>query len=265
MSDEDFVPQRLPASMRSLAGGAPPAPPGTIFVLADHGGYAVPPRKFTLLFGREEDDVHVAVGVGDPYVSRFHGRLTCDGSEWWMRNTGRLPIRLPRESLLLSGQEMPLQDGYLPLFIGRSPRREHLVEIRVVGWPKANTVGGPSLDTKASATYDLSPVERLVLTALAQRYLRGEQHARPMAWNQVADDLNRLSTDREWNPHAAANVVGNVRKRLSEANPPIHGIIRTDDMPEPLGNALNHNLIRALLESTTLLPADLDRLGDPLD
>lgn len=260
MSEENFVPHRLPASMGSLASVVPPAPPGTIFVLAQHGGYAVPPREYTLLFGREQDDVHVAIGVGDPYVSRFHGRLTCDGREWWLRNTGRLPIRLPREALLLADQEMPLRDGYLPLFIGRPPRREHLLEIRVVGWPTPHTVGGPGLATKPSTGYDLSPVEHLVLIALAQRYLRGEPNPQPVAWNQVAADLNRVSSDREWNPHAVANVVGGVRKRLSTGSQPIPGITRTEDMAEPLGNALNHALIRALLESTTLVPSHLGLL-----
>jgi hypothetical protein len=265
MTVGEFVPQQLSASTRSLAAGVPPAPPGTLFVLGAHGGYAVPPRAFTLLFGRESEDVHVAVGVDDPYVSRFHGRLMCDGTEWWLRNTGRLPMRLPREAMLLAGQEMPLEDGYLPLFIGRSRRKEHLVELYVVGRGPANTLGGPGTDTRSPAVYELSDTERLVLAALAQRYLRYERHPQPVAWKQVADDLNRLGDDREWTAHGAANVVGRVRERLAkgvDGADPLPGVLRTEGAGEPLGNALNHNLIQALLTTTTLLPSDLRLLGD---
>src|SRR5262249_62351806 len=95
MTLREFVPQALPDSMRSLASGVPPAPPGTIFALAADGGFAVPPRKFTLHFGRGKDDVHVPVGGNDPQVSRLHGVLVGDGQEWWIHNKGKLPIRLP--------------------------------------------------------------------------------------------------------------------------------------------------------------------------
>jgi hypothetical protein len=175
----DFVPQVLPASMRSLAGGVPPAPPGTLFALAADGGFAVPPRKFTLHFGRERDDVHVAVGVNDPHVSRL-----------------------------------------------------------------------------------LSPVERLVLTVLAQRYLRQERYPQPVSWKQVADDLTRVAGGREWTPKIAAHIVGAVRERLAEGGNPIRGIRREHGVGEPVGNTLNHNLIQALLKNTTLMPADLHLLGD---
>jgi hypothetical protein len=258
----DFVPQVLPASMRSLAGGVPVAPPGTIFVLAADGGYAVPPRKFTLLFGRGKDDVHVPIGADDPYVSRLHGVIVCDGREWWMRNEGRLPIQLPGESLLLSGHELQMEEGYTPLFIGESRRRSHLLEVHVVGANRLDGNGEPRGNTKAPNTYDLSDTERLVLTALAQRYLRQERHPQPVSWKQVADDLNRLPGSREWNAKTTANVVASVRERLSKASKPIAGIIREDGVGEPVGNALNHNLIQALLENTTLMPEDLRLLGE---
>ena len=51
------------------------AAPGAIFVVADQGGWAVPPRKFSLQFGHDEDEVHVPLGVDDPYVSRQQGAL----------------------------------------------------------------------------------------------------------------------------------------------------------------------------------------------
>jgi hypothetical protein len=248
--------------MRSLASGVPPAPPGTIFALAAAGGFAVPPRKFTLHFGRGEDDVHVPIGVNDPYVSRQHGVLVCDGQEWWIRNKGKLPIQLPGEALLLSGHELLIEPGYTPLFIGSAKRRSHLLEIHVVGSRTTDADGEQHSRTKAPDVYDLSLVERLVLTALAQRYLRQERYPQPVSWNQVADDLNRLPGGRKWTPKIAAHIVGAVRERLAEADDPIPGIRREDGVGEPVGNTLNHNLIQEFLRTTTLMPSDLHLLGE---
>jgi hypothetical protein len=258
----DFVPQMLPASMRSLAGGVPSAPPGTIFVLAAEGGFCVPPRPFTLHFGRGKDDVHVAVGTSDPYVSRLHGVLTCDGREWWMRNIGKLPIQTPADAMLLSGHEMLMRPGYTPAIIGSPGHRSHLLEIHLVGWRAPGARTGPQAPTEPPDIYDLSPVERLVLAALAQRYLRNERYPQPVSWKQVADDLNRVPDGREWTPKSAAHVVSAVRERLAGPGAQVPGILREDGVGEPVGNTLNHNLIQALLKNATLMPADLHLLGD---
>ena len=47
---------------------------------------------------------------------------------------------------------------------------------------------------------------------------------------------------------------------LFRSRTPVPGILRDDGVGEPVGNVLNHNLIRALLKNTTLLPNDLDLL-----
>ena len=60
----------------------------------------------TVLFGRNKPDVHVCVGADDQRVSRQHGTLTWLGAQWWVSNTGQLPIRLPG-SRLLFGDERP--------------------------------------------------------------------------------------------------------------------------------------------------------------
>ncbi|GAA2587581.1 hypothetical protein SMC26_13540 [Actinomadura fulvescens] len=253
----------LPPSVGSLAAGVPPAPAGTLFVLAATGGISATPRRdFAVLFGRNEADVHVCVGYGDPHISRCHGRLLCDGAAWWIRNEGRLPIRMPRSTLLLSGEEMPLTEGYSPLLIRSSPRREHLLEIRIVGAASRELTAGPEDGTLPPKPWDLSTTERLVLTALAQRYLRQESCPQPQSWKQVAQELNELAGAQEWNAHRAANVVGDVRGRLSAAG--VKGLTR-DEVGEPVGNALNDHLIRELLETTTLIPPDLRLLGDPGD
>jgi hypothetical protein len=261
----EFMPQVLPGSTRSLASGIPPAPPGTIFALAADGGFAVPPRRFTLHFGRDKDEVHVPIGVNDPYVSRLHGVLVCDGREWWIRNKGKLPIQLPGDALLLSGHELLIEPGYTPLLIGSSKRRSHLLEVHVVGSRTTHTDVEEHSRTKAPDVYDLNLVERLVLTALAQRYLRQERYPQPVSWNQVADDLNRLPDGRRWTPKIAAHIVGAVRERLAEAPDPVPGVRREDGVGEPVGNTLNHNLIQALLRSATLMPSDLHLLGQDPD
>src|SRR5436305_1945033 len=117
MSNADFPPQILPPG--SPSDRVPPAPSGTIFVLGPEGGYAVPRRRYTLLFGRDRDDVHVPVGVDDPTVSRRHGVFTCTGpdGDWWLTNTGHLPIELPDGALMLSGHRRIIEPGYTPLVI----------------------------------------------------------------------------------------------------------------------------------------------------
>lgn len=250
----------LPPSMGTLSHGVPPAPPGTIFALGADGGYAVPPRNFTLYFGRAADDVHVTIGAGDPHVSRVHGTLTChvDSRQWWLRNQGRLPIQLPYEKVLLSEQEMPVPAGYTRLMIGAPWRRPHLLEIHVVGvrdlpGPEA----GPADVTEPPDAERLTKRERLVLTALAQRYLRQDAYPQPVSWQQVADDLNRALPETAWTGKIAAHVVAAVRGRLSRGAHPVPGLLREDDIGEPLGNTLNHNLILHLLKTVTLMPSDL--------
>lgn len=264
MQVDDFGPQVLPASTPRLSDGVPSAPPGSLFVLAAEGGFAVPPRRFELLFGRGRGEVHVAVGTHDPYVSRLHGVLACDGREWWLRNEGRLPIYLPGDVMVLAGHGLPLEPGYTPMFINTPSNRSYLVEVHVVGAPDRTGDEEPMLPTREPDVYELSEDERLVLVVLAQRYLRQERHPQPVSWKQVAEDLNRVcgAQDRSWTPKMAARVVGTVRERLAGGRSPVPGLLREDGVGEPVGNALNHHLIRALLRNTTLMPAHLRLLED---
>lgn len=259
-----FVPQPLPPSVGGLAGRVPPAPPGSIFVLGVAGGFAAPPRdRFEVVFGRKEPDVHVCIGADDPRMSRLQGRLVCSGSEWWLRNEGKLPIRLPQSRFLLSGNEIPLNEGYSPLFIRTSRRREHLLEVRVVGAGQRDTLVGMNEETATAEaeSWQLDGNERVVLTALALRYLRQEPHPQPQSWKQVASDLNNsASTHSEWTEKKAANVVLKVRERLT---PYVSGL-RLEDWGDPAGNMVNHQLVQELLQTATLRPPDV-RLLEPDD
>jgi len=246
-----FPPRPLPPSPAGLAGQVPPAPPGSLFVLAADGGFAAPPTPgFEVVFGRKEPDVHVCIGPDDPRMSRFQGRITRGGVEWLLRNEGRLPIRLPQSRFLLSGNEVPLGEGYSPLFIRTSSRREHLLEVRIVG-----TTFPVERDS-----WELDENERLVLTALATRYLRQEPHPRPQSWHQVAIDLNAaMGTRTDWTHKQAANVALKVRDRLS---PYVAGL-RVADRGDL--DSVNHQLIQELLRSATLRPPDLRLLTTECD
>ncbi|MQM26286.1 FHA domain-containing protein [Glycomyces albidus] len=274
MNTSAFPPLILPPWVRSLAAGVPeapenavplpPAPLGTVFALGEEVGWAVPPRPFELLFGRDEDNVNIPLGVKDKRISRVHGRLVCHGSEWTIRNEGRLPMLLPGDSMLLSGHERVIEHSYMPVYIGDLSEAVHCLEIRLIGGKRTPDDGAADDETAVPGKHDLSEIERLVLTSLAQRYLRGLPRPQPVSWRQVADDMrrSRFAADRNWNEGTAARVVAGVRERLShpEYRPRVAGLLRDEVFGEPLGNALNDNLIRALLQSTTLDPEDLRRL-----
>ena len=248
----------MPAGAGSLARGLPPVPAGTLFALGDRGGICVAPTaRLTVIFGRNEPEVHVCVGVGDRGVSRQHGLLHHDGRRWTVHNTGHLPIRLPGSQLLLSGHQEPLPVAYTPLFIRSGRDREHLLEVRVAGPAPTGSSGVQFDDTTHHNTgtiWELSDRERLVLVALGQRYLSHEAYPQPLSWSNVAVELARLQPGEGWTPKRAEHIVVAVRARLAGRG--VTGLTR-DEVGEPVGNALNHNLILELLLSTTLVPPDL--------
>ena len=197
------------------------------------------------------------VGTDDPHVSRRHGVLTCTGREWWLRNTGGLPIEMPGRAILLNGHERRMEPGYVPLVIASSKRRSHLVEVRITDTAAGDTAYATNAPTKPpQEVYELDFQERLVLTALAQRYLGQDMYPQPLTWQQVADSLNRAPANtRIWTARSVESKIAEVRRRLA-----VPGTSR-EEVGEPVGNLLNHNLIQALLKTTTLMPQDLHLLG----
>lgn len=254
----------LSAGHCSLALGVPPSGPGTIYALAISGGVTVRPREGrTILFGRNRPEVHVCIGENDQRVSRHHGVLAHHHDQWWIQNIGRLPVRFPDSRLLFNGDEpLPLTDGYTPLFVRGSSGREHLLELYVAGPGDRQAASRHGDPTQPPKTWRLSPAERLILIALGQRYLLHETHPQPLSWRQTADHLADLQPDAGWTPKRVEHMVVSVRTRLSKGGVP--GLTR-DEVGEPVGNTLNHNLIRELLESTTLVPPDLHVLSHPDD
>jgi hypothetical protein len=248
--------EQLPAGHGSLAFGVPDSVPGTIYALAIAGGITIGPREGrTIVFGRNRPEVHVCVGEDDRRVSRHHGVLTRRLDKWWVSNTGRLPVRFPGSRLLFTEDEpVPLAEGYTPLFVRGSGGREHLLELFVAGSDGQQPWSRHGDPTQPPKTWKLSDVERLALIVLGQRYLLHEAYPQPLSWRQAADHLTELQPDAAWGAKKVEHLIVAVRARLSKGGVP--GLTR-DEVGEPVGNTLNHNLIRELMESTTLVPPDL--------
>ncbi|MEY9860728.1 hypothetical protein ABH935_006365 [Catenulispora sp. GAS73] len=254
-----FLPHALPPST-PLSGGVPePAPPGTIFVIADRGGWAVPPRTYALTCGRNEDEVHVPFGLDDDRISRVHVAFECDGGPWWLVNRGQRPIQIPDGPLVLQGHVHKMGTGYTPLIIVTELGRSHLIHVRVVGYGGLTAAPQPGKTTAPPVAGHLTKTEHLLLTALAHRYLRGERHPQPATRKQTAEILNRIPGQNGWDEKQVDNRVSAIRKRLAIP------FTSREEMNEPVGNTLNHNLIHALLRSAMLLPDDLRLLHEDDD
>ncbi|MGW0521311.1 FHA domain-containing protein [Crossiella sp. NPDC003009] len=254
--------QALPAGHHSLAWGVRANEvPGTLHVLSVTGGITVGPREGRqIVFGRNRPDVHVCVGEHDRRISRHQGALTRRGDRWWISNLGRLPLRLPGARLLCNQDEpIPLAAGYTPLFVRGTSGREHLLEVHV----RAQDGEGPDIQHGASTspphTWALTPAEKLALVVLGQRYLLHELYPNPLSWRQAAEHLKEIRPEEDWTQKKVEHLVLGVRNRLSRGGVP--GLTR-EEVGEPIGNTLNHNLIRELMENTTLVPPDLGLLHD---
>ncbi|WP_285580095.1 hypothetical protein [Actinoallomurus iriomotensis] len=263
MSDGQRIPdgRRLSAGHASLAFGVSSPKPGDLYALAISGGITVRPHEGrTIVFGRNRPEVHVCIGENDPRVSRNHGLLTCRDRSWWVRTTGRLPVRFPDARLLFAGDEpIPLAEGYTPLFVRGASGREHLLELYVAGPDEQQPTSRHGDPTQPPRTWRLSPTERLILVVLAQRYLFHAPNPQPLAWQQAYEHLNDLQPDAGWTAKKVAHKVTAVRTRLSKSG--VAGLTR-EEVGEPVGNKLNENLIHELMESTTLVPRDLVLLDD---
>ncbi|MCP2169523.1 FHA domain-containing protein [Goodfellowiella coeruleoviolacea] len=243
----------------TLARGVPHTAPGAVVALSLSGKLTVEPVEGrTIRFGRNRPEVDVCVGETDLRVSRTHGVLTHRGGRWWVSNTGRLPIRLPRARWLFRDEDpVPLPEGYTPLFIRGSRDREHLLEMYVVGWDGGRPAIQHGAPTQPPKAWRLTPDEHLVLVVLGQRYLLHEANPQPLSRQQAAEILAELQPGANWSAKRVEHTVAAVRARLSARG--VHGL-RREEVGEPVGNALNDNLLRELVLSATLVPPDLTLL-----
>ncbi|WP_246341653.1 FHA domain-containing protein [Streptomyces physcomitrii] len=246
----------LPATHGSLARGASAPLPGTLFALALTGGMTLGPGEGReVLFGRNRPEVHVCLGEDDAQVSRHQGTLTHRDGRWWVGNVGRLPLRLAESRLLFRHEEpLPLGTGYTPLFIGGTRGREHLMEVFVTG-PETERPGPRHTEvTRPPRVWVLTEQERLALVVLGRRYLAHDPRPQPLTWRQTAAELAAVQPGEGWTDKRVEHLVNGVRVRLSRDGVPW---LTREEVGEPVGNALNDHLLRALLASTTLVPMDL--------
>ncbi|NGO11015.1 FHA domain-containing protein [Streptomyces sp. HC44] len=244
----------------SLARGVAEASPGTLHARSLTGGIRVPPRPgLTIRFGRgEEPDVDLAVGEDDLRVSRRHGELTFQASQWWLRNTGQQLVRLPHGRLMhITTEPIPLAPGYTPLFVKGSGYREHLVELYVTGHDTPGLVPRRQAPTVKPRIWPLAEDERLLLVVLGQHYLLYEDGPRPLSYRRAAAQLEYLRPDDNWTDRRIEHKVKAVRQRLHDGGFP-YPLIHDKEAGAPNDNNLLHNLLRGLVESTTLVPPDLE-------
>ncbi|MFI5609775.1 hypothetical protein [Amycolatopsis sp. NPDC051903] len=243
----------LPASHSTLAHGVPASAPGTIFVLGQSGGLSSGPGEGRqIVFGRGHAAVHLVLGEDDPRVSRRQGTLTYEDGRWQLRNTGRLPIRISHHPLNPGDGPFPLADGYTQVLI-RTGERQHLLEIHIAGREREHPLARDEV-TRPPLTWPLSDEERLVLTALGRQYLEQHPAARPLSWREVTEVLAELQPAAGWTAKRVEHRVAQVRTRLSRSG--IAGLTG-EEVGEPVGAQLNHNLLEELLRSNSLVPRDL--------
>lgn len=141
-----------------------------------------------------------------------------------------------------------------PLFAGGSRGREHLLEVYVTDAEGGHRAPRHGDVTRPPRVWTLTDAERLALVALGRRYLQHEPRPQPLTWRQTAAQLADVRSGEGWTDKRVEHLVNAVRLRLSRDGVP--GLTR-EEVGEPVGNALNDHLIRALLTSTTLVPMDL--------
>ncbi|MGW0763299.1 FHA domain-containing protein [Streptomyces sp. NPDC002814] len=248
----------------SLARGVAPSPPGTLHartIIDDLSAQPQPGR--TIRFGRgAKPDVDLEVGVDDLRVSRRHGELTYRAGQWWLRNTGRQLVRLPRgRTMHHSTEPIPLATGYTPVFVKGSGYRKHLVELYVTGhddpWPVSHRDAG----NVPPVTWPLDDDERLLLVVLGRRYLLYEEDPRPLTYAMAAKQLSCLRPDAGWNERSIECRIEAVRRRLDRTGF-TYPLMHDKSQGRPGDSALLHNLLKGLVESTTLVAPDLELMED---
>lgn len=254
-------------SLAHLAGRDADLPPGLLQVRSLAGGVRVLPRPGRVVrFGRagRPNTDFVPVGSEDQEVSRVHGTVTFNDRHWWLQNTGLQLIRLPHGQLMHSSTEpVPLAPGYTPVFVRGSGYREHLVELYVTDYEHTGPRARLDAPTVPPKRWPLSQEERKVLVVLGQEYIRYQPDARPLVRRRVVEQLNMMRDESEkpWTKRRVEEVVAAVRRRL-DASGRVKAKLRHDkESDDAYDSTLMHNLLTELVNSTTLVPTDLEEFG----
>lgn len=258
---------RRPPSLARLSAASEPARPGTLHARTVVGSVRADPLAGrTIRFGRGgEPETQLKVGVDDTGVSRRHGEVSYHDRGWWLRNTGQRLLRLPRGQLVHNSTDpVPLAPGYTPVFVRGFGYREHLVELYVTDHDDAGPSGRESADTVPPQRWPLDDAERLALVVLGQEYLRYDLEPRPLVYRRALAQLQALQPEYGWTKRRVEERVGAVRRRLHRSGRVQAKLVREAD-DDASDATLMHNLLRELVDSTTLVPPDLTELELALD
>ncbi|MFI5734863.1 hypothetical protein ACIA49_32420 [Kribbella sp. NPDC051587] len=249
--------------LRSLRHGPGEPQPGTLSALTISENIVLPPTPGAeASFGRNRLDVDLCVGEDDLRISRVHGVFTYQHGYWWLRNVGRLPIRVNTVLLHTGSEPLPLAVGYTTIFLRGNRQREHLLEVLVSDGEDRASQPRPSQMTVPPKRWRLTPEEHVTLTVMGQRYLAYDPHPMPLTRQQTAAELAELRPREAWTAKRVEHIVSRLRQRLSDSG--VAGL-RREEVGEPIGLTLTVNLIRELIQSTTLVPMDLEWLELPPD
>lgn len=235
--------------------GAPDTP-GTLYVKSVYGGIRRRPGPDAeIVFGRNEDEVHVTLGLDDRNVSRQHGVLRYQAGRWWLSTTGRRNLKVGDKVVLVAGDDpFPLTQGFTRVSLATSEGRTHTLELFVVGDDGTGSRPIPDLPTIDEETYLLDRRERLVVVATAQPYLLQEENPAPWSREAVANLLRDVDPAGEWSKPKVGHVLDHVRERLARRG--VTGLT-AKEVGRPVGNQLKHNLIVKLMDTGTITRRDL--------
>ncbi|MGP4109649.1 FHA domain-containing protein [Streptomyces sp. 4N509B] len=260
-------------SLARLAGREESLPPGTLRIRSLSGGVRVPPRPGRVVrFGRggTPRTDFVPVGGEDQEVSRVHGTVTYQAGSrgWWLRNTGQQLLRLAGGHMMhTTTGPFPLAAGYTPVFVRGTGYREHLVELYVTDYEHTGPRTRQEAPTVPPKRWALEEEERLVLIVLGQDYIRYRPGARPLVYRRVVEQLNMLRAEgeRKWTKRRVEEVVGGVRRRLHASGRLSVDLVHDRESGQACDSTLMHNLLTEMVNSTTLVPPDLEELERKLD
>lgn len=103
--------------------------------------------------------------------------------------------------------------------------------------------------------------QQALLIVLGQHYLLYEDGPRPLSYRRAAAQLAYLRPDANGSERRIEHKIKDVRLRLQSAGFP-HPLLHDKATGTPSDNNLLHNLLRGLVESTTLVPPDLELMED---
>ncbi|MGP4109651.1 FHA domain-containing protein [Streptomyces sp. 4N509B] len=246
-------------------------PPGTLYARSTTGHIDIPPEpgrvvRFGRNFPQNDPEVHLAVGPDDRRVSRRHGELTYRGRTWWLRNTGRQLLRMPRGLYVhKSTDPLPLSPGYTWLYVKGSGQRDHLVELYITDRDRFRRPVSepPGVETLPTEEYGpLDPDARLVLAVLGESYLHYEPDPRPRTYREAEELLSDIVPDGRWSAKRIERKVTAIRHQVHRTGRFPYQILWEEGLPRPKDNSLLHNLLRGLVEQSVLIPPDLALLDE---